>query len=202
MAKYCSDPNTVHWMAVKRIFRYLKGTQTYGLEYRHGIDEKMHGYADADWAGDTDDRKSVSGFVFMLSGTAISWRSKKQTTVALSTAEAEYVSLAAAAQEAIWLRLLLKTLGQDTANVIKIYEDNNSAICIAKNPVTHARTKHIDIKYHFIRDQIDRQVLEVDYCCTQEMVADILTKPLAKDQFEKLRERLGMKKLLNTEKEC
>ena len=133
-ARYCSQPYNSHWSAVKRVLRYLKGTTYLGLLYRP--DElNLTGYSDADWAGDTEDRKSTSGYVFMMSGSAVSWRSKKQSSVALSTAEAEYVALSCAAQEAMWLRQLFSNLLQDykLSEPTTIYEDNQSAICMAKN---------------------------------------------------------------------
>ena len=136
---------------MKRILRYLNGTSNLGLVYDNKKGKDLTGYSDADWAGDIDDRKSTSGYIFQLSGGAISWRSKKQTCVALSTAEAEYMALASAIQEAIWLRQLISNLRiaeSETTKPTTIMEDNQSAICMSKNQQYHGRTKHIDIKYH------------------------------------------------------
>ena len=152
VAKFCAKPMEQHWVAVKRILRYLKGTQKYGLLYKRN-DSDCVGFSDADWGGDLDDRKSTSGYVFKVGGTAISWRSKKQASVALSTAEAEYIALASAAQESsLWLQQLLADLLKEPTKPMVIFEDNQSAICMAKNPQFHGRSKHIAIKHHFIRE--------------------------------------------------
>ena len=122
----------------------------------------------------------------------MSWRSKKQSCVALSTAEAEYVALASAAQEAVWMGELTAQFSDRSPETITIYEDNQSAISMAKNPQFHGRTKHISVKYHFIREQVDKKAVELKYCPTEEMVADMLTKGLAKEQFQKLRLKAGV----------
>ena len=185
-ARYCSQPSNSHWR--------------YPVLYRP--DElNLTGYSDADWAGDTEDRKSTSGYVFMMSGSAVSWRSKKQSSVALSTAEAEYVALSCAAQEAMWLRQLFSNLLQDykLSEPTTIYEDNQSAICMAKNNQSHGRSKHVDIKYHFVREKVERQIIEVLYCKSEEMTADILTKGVLNYQFKRLRAKLGMADMIQEE---
>jgi len=131
VAKFSAKPTKQHWIAVKRIMRYLRGTIYYGLLYSRSGSEKCIGYSDSDWAGDLDDRKSTSGYLFQISGAAVSWRSKKQTCVALSTAEAEYMALAGAAQEAIWMRQLSSELKNGPTEATTIFEDNQSAICMA-----------------------------------------------------------------------
>ena len=125
VAKFCANPNKQHWTAVKRIMRYLKGTLHFGLLYSKDGSKECIGYSDADWAGDLDDRKSTSGYMFQISGAAVSWRSKKQTCVALSTAEAEYIALASAAQEAIWMRQLTTDLGNGPTGASVILKDNH-----------------------------------------------------------------------------
>ena len=140
-----------------------------------------------------DDRHSTSGNVFLLAKGAVSWLSKKQATVALSTAEAEYVALSAATQEAIWLRRLLTDVGESLEDPIAINEENQGAIAMAKNPVGHARTKHIDIHYHFVREGVQNRAIILKYVATGEMIANILTKPLPKHPFKKLVMELGMK---------
>jgi len=191
--------NLQHWVGVKRVLRYIKGTLDYGLLYkttnRNGEVSDLRGYADADWAGDVTTRKSTSGYVFQIGSSTVSWSSKRQSVVALSSTEAEYVALSHATQEATWLRNLLQSMGFDQANPMTIFEDNQGTIALAKNPKHHARTKHIDIKYHFIRDAISEKKIQLDYCPTNEMIADILTKSLARPQFEKLRSGLGVAKL-------
>ena len=134
----------------KRIMRYLNGTLSLGLLYRKDGSSDYIGYCETDWARDMDDRKSTPGYMFQISGEAISWRSKKQPCVALSTAEAEYIALASAAQEAIWMRQLLTDVRSPPREPTRIFEDNQSAICLARNPQFHGRAKHIGIKYHFI----------------------------------------------------
>jgi transposase InsO family protein len=195
VGRFCAKPTKQHWMAVKRIMRYLKGTLNFGLLYKKSGLKDCIGYSDSDWAGDIDDRRSTSGYLFLISGTAISWRSKKQTCVALSTAEAEYMALASAAQEAIWLRQLVTDLRNEPTEPTLILEDNQAAICIAKDPQFHGRAKHIDIKYHFIREQVNNGTVELRYCRTDDMTADMLTKGLSRDQFIKLREMAGVKPL-------
>ncbi len=136
-ARFSAKPTKENWTAVKRIFRYLNGTVNLGLVYSKDKEQECQGYSDADWAGDLGDRKSTSGYIFKLSGGAISWRSKKQSCVALSTAEAEYIALASAAQESVWLQELLTSLKETKIKPTTIYEDNQSAICLAKNPQYH-----------------------------------------------------------------
>ena len=191
LAKFNSSPTEAHLTAVKRVFRYLKGTAQLRLQYQE-TDVNVVGYSDADWASDSDDRRSTSGNVFVMSGDAISWTSKKQPTVALSTSESEYIALCFATQEAVWLRQLMKELQIDCTTATTMYEDNQGAIAMSRNPVLHKRTKHIDIKYHFVREKTQDGTIELKYCPTNEMVADILTKPLSKGQFEYLRCKLGL----------
>ena len=199
VARFCSNPTREHWTAVKRILRYLKGTTSYVLEYsRNGDDESiLSGYSDADWAGDINDRKSMSGYLFMMSGAATSWKSRKQTCVALSTAEAEYVALASAAQEAAWMRQLLEDLCHKQTEPTVVREDNQSAIAIAQQPHSHSKMKHIDIRYHFVREKVQDNTIELRYCPTNDMLADILTKGLTYDKFS--RELFGVKDLFDFE---
>ena len=142
VSKFCANPTQSHFTAAKRILRYLKGTVSLGLSCKKCADGILTGYSAADWAGDVDDRLSTSGNVFSLARGAVSWLSKKQATDALSTV------LSTATQEAIWLRRLLADVGEPLEEPFVIHEDNQGAIAIAKNPVGHARTKHIDIRCH------------------------------------------------------
>ena len=193
VAKFCAHPTVKHWTAVKRIMRYLRGTTNFGIEYVCQSEKRCIGYSDSDWGGDIVDRKSTSGYVFQIAGGSISWRSKKQGMVALSTAEAEYVALASATQEALWLNQLLAEINYESSDEpMVIYEDNQSAIAMAKAPQFHGRTKHVSIKYHFIRDEMLKGSVDVIYCPTTDMVADALTKGLLKEQFVKLRQRMGL----------
>ena len=189
LSRYMSNPSKAHWMAVKRILRYLKGTMSYGLKFSDSENDKVVGFADADWAGDVDSRCSTSGYVFQIRSSTVSWCSRKQATVAKSTTEAEYVSLSLATQEAIWLRRLMNDLGN---RMISPTSPNQGAIQLSRNPKFHNRTKHIDVCYHFVRERVASNEIVVDYCPTQDMMADIMTKGLPKVTFEKFRNSLGI----------
>ena len=182
--------------AVKCIFRYLRGTTQYGLLYAKGESSDMIGYSDADWAGDCNDYKSTTGYMFQI---GVTWKSKKQSCVALSTAEAEYMALASTAQEAVWMREL--TSNQPSEPTL-IFKDNQSAICMAKNPQFHRRSKHINIKFHFVREQVGTNKICLEYCPTEDMLADILTKGVSCVKFERLTKMWGMSNRPSSEKEC
>ena len=196
VSKFCSNPSKVHLNAAKRILRYLKGTLESTLMYSKSECASPTGYADANWAGDLDTRRSTSGNLFRMSGGAVSWASKTQSSVALSSSEAEYMALSMATQEATWIQKLLSDLKIDP-QPIRIMEDNQGAIAIARNPVSHSRTKHIDIRYHYVREALERGIIDIEYCPTEFMAADLLTKPLPKSRFETLRCMLGMNNLSN-----
>uniref|UniRef100_H3H975 Integrase catalytic domain-containing protein n=2 Tax=Phytophthora ramorum TaxID=164328 RepID=H3H975_PHYRM len=184
-----------HWVAVKRIFRYLQGTKTHGICFKPGDKIDFRGYSDADWAGDLADRKSTSGYTFMLMSAPVSWGSKKQSSVSLSTSEAEYIALSLAIQEGKWIhRLLCEILAaaNETGPELMIREDNQSCIKMTKNPVNHGRAKHIDIKYHHIRDEVKRGEVKLEYCETSVMLADIMTKALAGPRHTELTAALGI----------
>ena len=199
VAKFCSKPTVKHWTAVKSIFRYLKGTIIVGVLYKKqrtsDSSNKCIGFSEADWAGDRADRKSTSGYCFRLNNGLISWRTNKQSCVALSTAEAEYVALSSAAQEAVWFKQLISDLNVKDTNPLLINEDNQSAISIAKNSKCHGKTKHINIKYHFVRDLVQKNVIELKYRSTNEMIADLFTKPIASEKFSNLCSMLGLTSL-------
>uniref|UniRef100_A0AAV1VGB9 Uncharacterized protein n=1 Tax=Peronospora matthiolae TaxID=2874970 RepID=A0AAV1VGB9_9STRA len=166
--------------AVESVLKYLKTTADYSIVFHGKAKGELLGFADASWASDLDSRRSTTGYVFFLHGNAVSWKSKRQPTVATSTTEAEYIALYAAAQEAVWLRLLLSDIGVELGAATSIYEDNQDCIALAKNPVYHTRTKHIDIKYHFLRDKVKEGVIELEYMPTEAMIADGLTKALGR----------------------
>lgn len=178
LARYNNNPGKAHWQAVKRVMRYLKGTINYKLQFTRDSKDYIEGFSDADWAGDVDDRKSTSGYIYKFQSGCISWNSKKQQTTALSTTEAEYMALSAASQEAIWLQSLIKELGGSTKVVVKC--DNKSAINLTQNNTYHSRSKHIDIRHHFIRELVEDKRIIIEYLNTEEMTADILTKSLSR----------------------
>ena len=183
-----------HWKTVQRILRYLKGTIDYGITYSKHAPSPMvlHGYGDADWGGDHIDRKSISGFLFFLAGGPISWRVRKQVTVALSSTEAEYLAATDSAKQAIHHRRFLHQIGKTQTTPTVIAADNKGAISLSENFGFHERTKHFGIRHHFIREKVDSGEITLKYCPTQDMVADIMTKALPKSKFEKLRREAGV----------
>lgn len=192
LGRFQQQPEQQHWTALKRVVRYMKGTKNICLEYsRNKEAEPLVGFADADWATDTMDRKSVSGFLFQVYGNTISWSSKKQTTVATSSSEAEYIALSAGVAESIWISGLLTDLGVKMTKPVTIYEDNRGCIGMAQN-LECKRAKHIDIKHHFIRDHIAAGRIRVEPVCTDRQLADIFTKALDIARFENLRRTIGL----------
>jgi hypothetical protein len=193
VSRFASNPTTTHLKAVKRIFRYLRSTIRMGLVFRGSI-EPLTGYTDSDWAGDHDTRRSTSGYVFSIGSAAISWSSKRQPTVSLSSCEAEYIGQTNATKEAMWLQGFLKQLNPtyEGLGATIIYGDNQGAIALAKNPQFHARTKHIDIQHHFVREKVAEGRVRLKYIHTSQQVADGLTKSLPKDRFMVFRKAVGV----------
>ena len=192
LSKFMADPGPTHWSGVKRILRYLQGTRSYGLVFTGESRDALLGFSDSDWAGDIVTRRSVSGYVFQLGQSTISWCSKRQQTVAKSSTEAEYVALSIATQEVIWLRRLLSDLGVDISTPTEMMEDNRGAIDLSKNPKDHGRTKHIDVSYHFARERVATKEIKINYVPSSENLADVMTKPLPRVPFEKFRGDLGV----------
>ena len=192
LSKFMQRPGKEHWVGIKRVLRYVQSTLNYGLVFRQSDAFRLQAYSDSDWAGCKDTRKSTSGLVCRLGNCTISWRSKKQPIVALSTTEAEYIALCAATQEVVWLRRLLHGVDRNESGATVVFEDNQGAMSLSRNPKDHSRTKHIDVKYHFVRESVEKEIISVVYCPTAEMVADVLTKGLAKPKFEKFREAMGV----------
>ena len=190
LSQHLSNPLETHWVAAKHVLRYLKGTAHYDLCYtKHRDGLKLVGYSDADWAS-SNDRRSTSGYSFAMheEGPLISWKSRKQPTIALSSCEAEYIALAAAVQESLYLSQLIIDLGVcSQSEPVLIFEDNQGTIALANNPVHRQRSKHIDIKYHFIRSNVKEGKVVLKYCPTHDMLADIMTKPATKLQLEKFK---------------
>jgi hypothetical protein len=203
LSQFMSQSRQTHWIATKHVLRYLRGIVGYGLRYASGVDMRLQGYVDADWAGSTVDQKSTSGCCFTLGSAMVSWCSRKQTSVALSTAEAEYIALCVAVREAVWLHKLLADLFGHEMDSTVIHCDNQSCVKLSENPVFHDKLKHIEIKYHYIRDMVQRKAVHVQYLSTHEQVADVFTKPLARTKFEYFRERLGLVENASlAEREC
>ena len=205
IAKFNANPGPAHWQAALRILRYLQGTRTLGLVYRAQDHSPMHdvttsispitkpnlllptGYVDADYARDTDTRRSVTGFLFFLAGAPISWQTRQQPSVALSTMESEFMAACAAAQESVWLQQLLQEFRCNFISPMIIFEDNRACIDFTKNNSNHQKSKHISVRYHFIRDLVQRQLITLDPIPSADNIADIMTKPLDSKPFQFLR---------------
>ncbi|XP_047340221.1 subtilisin-like protease SBT4.6 [Impatiens glandulifera] len=188
VSRFMERPTEIHHKAVKQVLRYLQGTIHLGLVFRKGGgDEEIVGYSDSDLAGDLDDRKSTGGMAFYINDSLVSWNSQKQKTVALSSCEAEFMAAAAAACQALWLKSLLFELSGSKSKVVKLYVDNKSALALMKNPVFHGRSKHIDTKYHFIRECVEGSQIKVEFVRTDEQKADILTKALPASKLVMMR---------------
>ncbi|BFG28414.1 hypothetical protein CerSpe_146880 [Prunus speciosa] len=192
MSRYMQNPKKSHLDAVRRILRYVKSTIDYGHLYKKGEDCKLIGYCDADYAGDHDTRRSTTGYVFKLGSGTISWCSKRQPTVSFSTTEAEYRAAAMAAQEITWLTQLMNDLHQLVDYSVSLYYDNQSAVHLAENPAFHARTKHVEIHYHFIREKVLQEEIEMRHINTDDQVADLFTKGLSTGKFKKFRRQLNV----------
>ena len=191
LSQFNSCPTKTHLTAAKRVLRYLKGTMDVGIVYGE-VGSELTGYADASWADQLDDRHSTSGAVFLVSGGPISWISRRQSVVALSTAEAEYIALFEAVKEAVWLKQLCRDIGLSDSGAVTIHCDSTAAAAIANNSKSSRRVKHMDIKYHYVREVIADGVVATAYCPTAEMLADMLTKPLCLEKFSNFREKLRL----------
>ena len=193
LAQHVQSPTVSMWTAAKQLLRYISGTRLLGIVYDGAQDLQPKGFSDSDWGGCKIQRKSSSGYAFIMAGGAISWKAKKQGCVAQSSAEAEYLALAAAASEAIWLsNIYTFTTSRTCSRLVKILADNQGAIKMAKNDSSGTRTKHIDIKYHFVRDSHAKNLFTLEYCPTTDMAADILTKPLERTLLNKHCKSLGL----------
>jgi transposase InsO family protein len=194
-SQFCQNPGDGHWNGVKRIFAYLAGSAHLGLCFDGQQKNNLIGFSDSDFAGNMDNRRSTSGFVFLYNGAPVSWSSKLQQCVSLSTTEAEFVAASETSKEAIWLQQLLKEVKGDDIGSVPLLCDNQGAIRLIKNPEFHQRTKHIAVKYHFVRHQQLNGNIEVSYVSTENQLADILTKPLPGPRFILLRNQIGVKPL-------
>jgi hypothetical protein len=193
ISRYMSNPTHMSMIMAKRIFRYLNGNRNHGLVYDNKVryindsEVVITAYCDADWGGDLIDRRSTTGYCIFINGNLISWNTKKQTTVALSSCEAEYMAINEVAKEVCWLRMLLTEMNVTVSTPTTIYVDNQSAIKISNNDADHDRTKHIDIRHYYIRDLIHNNIVKLQWLPTEDQLADIFTKPLGPLIFNRLR---------------
>lgn len=197
LSRYVNRHSEIHWTAIKRIIKYLIGTSTFGILFQKGEQHSLIGFSDADFAGDFETRKSTSGYVYKYSNAPITWTSRRQQSVSVSTTEAEYIAASEACKEAIWLTQLLSDLDERCNRPVELYLDNQSAIRLIKNPEMHTRAKHISVRYHFIRELYEKGDINVTYVNTNDQEADIFTKALHRDKFQKLRHFLGVRELQN-----
>lgn len=193
LSRFNSNPGPKHWEGVKHVLRYLKGTVNYCLFYKKTKDDRITGYSDADWNSSDDNRKSITGFLFTAAGGAISWASKKQLATSLSTCEAEYYSLSSAVQEALCWKGLRSQIVANEA--ITIYCDNHSTIAIAQSKGYNPKTKHIDIRYNFVKDATECEDVKLAYIDIKLQPADALTKSLDKTKIIAFREMMGIKSI-------
>ncbi|XP_062020716.1 secreted RxLR effector protein 161-like [Rosa rugosa] len=190
-ARFQANPKESHLEAVKRIIRYVSGTMNCGFYFTFDTNVEIADYSDADWRGNLKDRKSTSSGCFFVGNNMVAWHSKKQNCISLSTAEAEYVAAGSCCTQMLWMKQMLRDYGISKGK-LTIFCDNSSAINISKNPVQHSRTKHIDMRYHFIRDLVEKEILELAFVPTEYQLADLFTKPLDNARFESLRSVIGV----------
>jgi hypothetical protein len=189
LARYLNCYDKEHFRAAMLVLRYVQATKDDGITYHAGKDLELVGYSDSDWASDVNTRRSTTGYLFLLAGGAISWKTRLQPTVANSSTEAEYMALSAAAQEALALRDVCREFNIDVTAPTVIFEDNQGALAMAKNPLYYAKTKHIHIKYHFTREKVRNGDIVVVYKPTVDMLADAMTKGLARDRYIMLKKQ-------------
>jgi hypothetical protein len=192
VGRYQSAPKQSHLVVVKRIFKYLKGTMTYGLWYPRNQNFQLTSYSDAVWANCVDERKRTSGGAFFLGDSLVAWLSKKQGSISLSTTEAEYIAATTCCTQILWMIQTLADLKVTYTDPILIHCDNTSSISASKNHVLHSKTKHIPIKYHFLIEQVTKRIVQLNYIPSIEQIADIFTKPLPATPFGYLCQKLGV----------
>ena len=195
LSRYCANPTELHYAAAKRILRYLKGSVNYRITYSGPAERhpKLIGYCDADWAQDKDcKRKSTSGYVFIMCGGAISWQSKKQSTIALSSTEAELMAITSSTKELLWFRHHLGDMGLSVAQPTTLLVDSQCALDIANNSRISDRSKHIEVQHFFIRDHIEANAVKVQHTSSENQAADTLTKPLHRVAFKRCADMLGL----------
>jgi hypothetical protein len=190
-ARFCASPRTSHRQDVKRIFRYLRYTPKLGLWYSASSSLSLLGFSDANFAGCRVNRKSTSDTCQFLGSSLVSWSSRKQSSVAQSTIEVEYVAAASCCSQLLWITYTLSDFVEEFSHV-PLMCDSTSAISVVKTPVLHSRTKHTEVRYHFLRDNVEKGNIDLIHVPTEKQLADILTKPLDKATFARLRGELGV----------
>jgi hypothetical protein len=203
ISQFSENPTKAHLQAAMRVLRYMKGSKGFRLhlgqdvrsfcDFKEAAPISLLAFSDANWGNDLDSRRSTTGYLVYIAGRVVSWSSKKQPTVALSSTEAEYMAVTNTTKEVMWHRAFLQELGFAQSQATTIFEDNQSCIALAKNPIHHARTKHIDIQHHFVREKVESNEVKIVYMPTETMVADALTKALAYPKFKKLVEEMGLR---------
>ncbi|KAF5819693.1 putative RNA-directed DNA polymerase [Helianthus annuus] len=192
VSQFMHQPQASHMEAVLRIVRYLKGTAGHGILFKSNGHLEIQAYTDADWAGDKGTRRSTSGYFTMVGGNLVTWRSKKQKVVALSSAEAEFRGVARGLAEILWIRKLLTEIGFPPTTATKIMCDNKAAIQISENPVQHDRTKHVEVDRHFIKEKLEEGIIEIPYIASKDQLADILTKEVNGNAFSSCLSKLSV----------
>ncbi|KAF1318037.1 Integrase catalytic core protein, partial [Globisporangium splendens] len=193
LSRFLENPGPKHWDAGIKVVKYLKKTKDVGIVYDGSLESKLSAFCDADWACDRNDRRSMSGILLMLCGGPIAWRATFQKTVALSTTEAEYMALCDCVKECVWMRTLLKNIGLEQYEATPIFEDNQGAIALAKNIGYQARTKHNDIRYHFIREKLKENEIVLEYVESKNQITDYLTKGLSSETLNYPMEKCNVK---------
>nr|GEX99854.1 ribonuclease H-like domain, reverse transcriptase, RNA-dependent DNA polymerase [Tanacetum cinerariifolium] len=195
LSLFMQEPKEQHMKAIKQVLHYVKGTKDYGITYKHKGENKIQGLSDSSYGVNTQEGKGTTGIIFYYGDSPISWSTQKQAIVALSSCESEFIAATAAATQALWLKRLLSRLTHTEEEKITIMVDNKSAIALMKNPVFHRRIKHVDTKYHFIRECVERDDIQVEFVSEEHQKADILTKALPKIKFLVMRQLIGLKDL-------
>jgi hypothetical protein len=195
VSRFMQKPKLSHLSAAKRILRYIRGSLDYGILFPsadRGMKCKLTAYTDSSWCGDVDDRKSTAGYVFLLGGAPVAWCSRKESVVALSSCEAEYIAASLCACQAAWMENLIDEIMGENHGAIEMNIDNMSAINLAKNPVSHGKSKHIEMRFHYLREQVNNGKLVLKHCRSEDQIADIMTKAVQTDVFKRLRNMIGL----------
>jgi len=192
LSRFQAAPGIDHWKALMHVVGYIKNTLDYGLTYRRDADLTPTAFVDADYGGCRDTRRSTSGYVFLMAGAPVTWSSKRQSTVALSTVEAEYVAMSRCAQQMVWMQAWLGEVGIDYSTPGVIEGDNQGAIALTKNTKDHGKVKHIDIRHHYIRELVESGAVVVEQVPSADNTADLFTKPLSHDNHHRLLQMLNI----------